>query len=138
MRQQPPALPHPSAPPTKDVALGHLHPIQAEQRERLKQHHHAGHSRRRPFGVKPAHMATLTQGDRGQALEDSPALAGAHHVHLDPIEVVGVELPVHRGEAQSNRTMADSNSHFRLASQAAAEDHLLLASEALAPDDFGQ
>lgn len=137
MRQQPPALPHPSAPPTKDVALGHLHPIQAEQLERLKQHHHAGHSRRRPFGVKPAHMPTLTQGDRGQALSihrHSPTLT----VPLDLIEVVGVELPVHRGEGQSNRTMADSNSHFRLASQAAAENHLLLASEALAPDDLQQ
>jgi hypothetical protein len=97
MRQQPPALPHPSAPPTKDVTLGHLHPIQAEQFERLKQHHHAGHSRRRPFGVKPAHMPTLTQGDRGDALEDSAARPGAHHVSLDLIEVVGVELPVRRG-----------------------------------------
>ena len=95
-------------------------------------------TRRRPVGVKPpAHMPTLSQGDRGQTLEDPPALAGAQHLPLDLVGVVALELPGARGAV--DRTMADSNSHFPIwPSQAAAENHLFIASEALAPHDLQQ
>ena len=119
--------------------LEHLDLIQAEELERPEQDDRPGHNRRRPVGVKPrAHMPTLSQGDRGQTLEDPPALAGGQHVPLDLVGVVALELPVRLREGQSNRTMADSNSHFPIGGRAAAENHLLVASEPLAPDDLQQ
>jgi hypothetical protein len=118
--------------------LEHLHLTQAEELERLEQDDHASHNRRRPIGVKPAYMPALSQGDRGHALEDPPALAGGQHVPLDRVGVAGLELPVRLRKEQPNRTIADSTSHFPIREPSSRRESPFVASEALAPDDEGQ
>ncbi len=66
----------------------------------------AGDDRRRAVGVEPAHLPALGERQRGEAVEDPPALRGADHVPLDLVRVVGLELlgdRGHRGRGSRHR-----------------------------------
>ena len=82
----------------QDVVVGDLGGIEAEELQRLDDHHHAGDDRGGAVGVQAADLAALRLGQRGEAREDAPARGQGHHVAVDAVGRITLQIEVYRAQ----------------------------------------